>query len=407
VHPQLGSLLIVSWTQSAQATVHVEYAFDPGDWRSSPPRALGAGAHEELVLGVPYGAAVDWRVVADAVSSPDQSSHTDPLPASIPEVQLLVSEPTRQDPDSPYWLLSLAGEPSWALIVDRSARVVWASPSPPGTLVMHPRVAADGRSLYIDRNTYWTTFDASAATVVQWRIDGTLVHEFATPGAHHPFTDLPDGGVAYGALVGYYDTEYIQIVHPDDSSETLWDCGEWLDGLGGGGYCGSNTLSYDASSDTLWLSLFSIDTVVGVDAATGVAERWFGQAPGSYSFDPPESQFWWQHGGHVTAAGTFLTSSDLTSSGVETVAREYEIDDVNQVLREVWNFGIGDGVYGQYMGEAHRLGNGNTLHNTGGEARVREATPEGEVVWDVRWASSEIGRSTPIADLYALAPDRP
>ncbi|MEQ1569895.1 MAG: hypothetical protein ABMA64_29950, partial [Myxococcota bacterium] len=33
VHPQLGSLLIVSWTQSAQATVHVEYAFDPGDWR--------------------------------------------------------------------------------------------------------------------------------------------------------------------------------------------------------------------------------------------------------------------------------------------------------------------------------------------------------------------------------------
>ena len=56
------------------------------------------------------------------------------------------------------------------------------------------------------------------------------------------------------------------------------------------------------------------------------------------------------------------------------------------------------------MGEAHRLPNGNTLHNYGSNARLREVTPEGQVVWDVQWSGSLIARSTPIEDLYALMP---
>ncbi|GEM_PF-5739348 len=36
--------------------------------------------------------------------------------------------------------------------------------------------------------------------------------------------------------------------------------------------------------------------------------------------------------------------------------------------------------------------------------RVREITPEGEVVWDVRWDGTWIGRMSMIDDLYALVP---
>jgi hypothetical protein len=141
-----------------------------------------------------------------------------------------------------------------------------------------------------------------------------------------------------------------------------------------------------------------------IDATSGETLKWFGDLPGAYAFDPPSSQFWWQHGGYLTAAGTFLTSTDRTSSGGETVAREDEIDDANRTLHEVWNFGLGDGLYGFEMGEADRLPSGNTLENYGLLARIREATPEGDVVWDIEWQSFGIGRSTPVADLWALMP---
>ena len=58
----------------------------------------------------------------------------------------------------------------------------------------------------------------------------------------------------------------------------------------------------------------------------------------------------------------------------------------------------------QYYGEAHRLPGGNTLHNYGSAARLREITPDGEVVWDADWDAGYMGRSEPVADLYALAP---
>ncbi len=81
------------------------------------------------------------------------------------------------------------------------------------------------------------------------------------------------------------------------------------------------------------------------------------------------------------------------------------MDEKTETLTEVWNFGIGDGLWSRNMGEAHRLPNGNTQHNYGETARLREATPDGTVVWDIDWGSPRvIGRTTPIRDLYDFAP---
>ncbi len=96
--------------------------------------------------------------------------------------------------------------------------------------------------------------------------------------------------------------------------------------------------------------------------------------------------------------------SSKNASGDETIVLEYEVDDGNQALVEVWNFGHGGGLYGATMGEVHRLPGGNVIHNYGQDARVREGTHGGTVVWDVDWAGYSIGRSTSLtlADLYAL-----
>ena len=67
--------------------------------------------------------------------------------------------------------------------------------------------------------------------------------------------------------------------------------------------------------------------------------------------------------------------------------------------------GDGDGRRAANAGEAHRLQKGNTLQNAGTTPRIREITPDGEVVWDLAFTGSKLmGRTVLLSDLYALAP---
>ncbi|HHO51739.1 MAG TPA: hypothetical protein ENK18_12900 [Deltaproteobacteria bacterium] len=253
--------------------------------------------------------------------------------------------------------------------------------------------------------------------MVDLKIDGTVVQERAPPGLYHPFTDMPDGSLVYarhGSLDvdgdGSRDGDAVVRLAPDGATTEVFHCSDWL-----GETCGANTVSYNPDQGVFLYSLFTHNSILELDATTGELLRWYGQIPGGFAFDG--APFWYQHGGYYTEAGTLLTSTHRDEFDFELVVREYEIDVANERLVEIWSFGEGEGVPGKQMGEAHRLPGGNTLHNYGTHAVLREATPEGRVVWDVRWEAIEyaeyldghvIGRSAPIyTDLYAFAPPRP
>jgi hypothetical protein len=55
LHPEFGTVVVVSWRQNTRADVHLEFTVD-GAPRRSPARDLPAGDHEELLLGLPYDA---------------------------------------------------------------------------------------------------------------------------------------------------------------------------------------------------------------------------------------------------------------------------------------------------------------------------------------------------------------
>ncbi len=299
------------------------------------------------------------------------------------------------------------GGASWTFVFDRQGRVVWALATPYGFVTMHVRASQDGTRFLVDHNSFWWTFDADDGRVLRMAIDGVVEQTVLTPGLHHAFVDLADGSIAFGAIRGFYFNETLDVVDPAGALTSIFDCREFLDEIGDPGYpeCGSNTIWWDPSTDHFLYSFYSLDTIVEVDRATGEAVRWFGNVAGSWRFDPPGSQFWWQHGGYFTAAGTLLTSSDDAPQATETIVREYALDPKTQTLTEIWNFGLGDGVFGEVMGEAHRLGNGNTLHNTGGEPRLREATVDGDVAWEVHWPQHrDLYRSVPLQDLYPFKP---
>ena len=54
---------------------------------------------------------------------------------------------------------------------------------------------------------------------------------------------------------------------------------------------------------------------------------------------------------------------------------------------------------------AHRLANGNTLHNYGSDGSIREVTTDGDLVWGMEFDGTRLmGRSVFIEDLWAFAP---
>jgi hypothetical protein len=427
------SVLRVSWTQSGPASVRVAYQVDPGEWRSSPERALEGGDHEELILGVPYDADVTWRIVATTAegetATPDVVTRTGLLDIDVRVPFVTISDPSGWDAEMGYVLVSVSYDDTFfgehaATLIDRQGRVVWAHRSDDRMAMLHPRVAWGGTSFLLDNSAFWggTPGNADKGSVVELKIDGTTVRRVDMPGLYHAFTDLPDGTLAYprhwstnwDAEPGA-DGEVVVLVHPDGTETELFDCGAWLQGRADAtARCGANTLSYDAERDRFLYSLFTVETVLELDGTTGQPMRWFGHLGGAWGFDPPESTFWYQHGPIFLPDGHLLVSTHRDESDTELVVREYALDEAREELVEVWSFGEGEGEVGRQMGESHRLAGGNTLHNFGTHALLREVTPEGRVVWDVRWEPAEygiggssIGRSAPVgADLYRFAPER-
>ena len=93
--------------------------------------------------------------------------------------------------------------------------------------------------------------------------------------------------------------------------------------------------------------------------------------PFSHAHDPQ-----WLDNGHLLL---FTTSSTGLASG----AVEYELNTDSSELVEVWSYGMDDGPFALFLGQATRLANGNTLVNFGAAGQIREVTPDGSVVWQI------------------------
>jgi len=420
VNETIRSIIEVSWEQNGPSTGHIAYRFEPAeptdDWMVSPTKSFAKGEHEELLLGLPYGSTVTWKIVADPDgdeaerTTADQTISNDPLPPGCPAPFVRSSDPKGMDPNVHYLLGSIDqpfGSPYfWAFIVDRQGRVVWAQRAPADRMFLQIQPSYDGDELLVDYNSFWAIFDnGDASQIARTKIDGSVVEVIDTPGLYHGFTETADHSILWAAYEDDPNDEWLLEKDASGNQRTVFECDEFHDSIGANEGCGSNNVYWDPNSDTIYWSFFWSDTVVQLDRETGEAIRWFGRLPGSYAFDPVDSQFWWQHAAHLNDDGTLMVSSHTSEYAHENVARIYTIDDSEQKLVLLQTFGEGDGVYGENIGEAWLLPGGNVLQNYGSTARVREGTPDGTIVWDLEWMGSDfLGRTLGLSDLYAFAP---
>ena len=415
-HEQIVSLIYVEWEQAEAMTGYVEFSFDEGEWWSSPSKTFEAGPAEQLLLGIPYDIDFTYRVVMETASGPvataDYVGKTDRL-SGLPLPDLGVSDPDRYEPSGRFLMASInkqsggwTGGEYWKFIADRKGRLVWAMPTPNNHWTIYMQVSYDGTSILWDEQTYWSDWDGGRGSEIhRMKIDGTIEESYSVPGQHHVYAELADGSIVWGAAND--PSETLERLNPDGSQDRIWDCDEWMDDIGVSESCQSNTLYWHEPEDTFLFSFYTTSTAVEVDHQTGATLRQWGQLRRSWDFDPPDSIFQWQHGLNYTEEGTLLLSTEVPLGDweSETAAREYIVDDDTETLVEIWNFGIDRGVYADTAGEAHRLANGNTLHNYGSDGSVLEVTPEGDIVWGMEWSGNKLlGRSVFIEDLYAFAP---
>ena len=429
LHTEIESLITLQWDQIGDATGHVEYSFDEGVWMQSPQRTFTSGIEEQLLLGIPYDTEVSIRLVRDGQTSEPIMATTGHLPSRLPKPEYVSGEPDLWWSDGRYLFTSInedeqnwSGDRFWKVILDRQGRVVWALLTPEDRWTLWTDLSNDGQTLMWDEITIYDWGSSDPSMVHKMTIDGTIVESIEADGLHHAWDELADGSLVWGAVINNRE-EWLQRRHTDGTLETIWKCSDFeIEQLGGTAHsCHSNSWWWHEPSDTYLVSFPSSagqvrDTVLHLDAEGHTLSTW-GQLS-DWSFEDPAHTFDYQHGVTFTESGILLLSTQLTSAntyyepGYDTLAvREYELDYGAQIIRQVWGFGEDQGIAGKYAGEAHRLTNGNTLHNYGTGARMREITPDGQLVWDVKFPGGNTegngrlqGRSVFITDLYDFAP---
>jgi hypothetical protein len=428
VHDRVNTLLVVNWDQvTAAEQVWLEFSFEDDEWLTSRPSAGEMGPHEDVVIGVPGETEVRIRVVSSASGtdhvSTEQTGTTQALPAGMPTPEVLAYDPERASPER-YLFGSVEDSPGgsfngyylstfWLYIMDRQGRIVWyyADPSSNATTSFQ-RIARDGGEyIWLEKRCYGCgNFEES---VVRMTLDWKLFEELEVPGLGDCMDVTDEGTVLYDA--GNELRERLV----DGTTRTIWSC---QDHFGPGFLCYTNTINWDATTDSVFMSCPEPGTVVEVRRSDGQLMGQYGNHEGSWSFaapleSPPDAWgFGFQHFPNLSPDGTLMLSSHMpgyedTSNPVEYqhAFLEFEIDRENQQLIEVWRYTEGP-EWPHAKGMAMRLDNGNTLANCSTGGVIREITPDKETVFQVKFDAeggndfynTMVGHNVLIDDLYAL-----
>ncbi len=314
----IGSVVTVSWNQTVDHDVAVEYTF--GDTTLvTPTQAAVAGQNDARLLGVPYGTEVTFEVqLGDRVSLP-QTIATELLPANLSDAERLIADDDHWDPDLAYVLASVTevdadwSGPWWTIIFDRLGRIVWARKTPEDMVTIYPQVSADG-ALLIDENSFWVTLDQGVGSSMRrLRLDGSAEDVFSLSGLHHGFVEDGSGAIVWPSFGADEDT--LERLSKAGVRDTLWDCASIRESTGTSDLCSANTITWQPDVDAFLVSFWSLDTVVEIDARTGATRDWFGQLDGAWTFSPAEAGLWWPHGATYTDAGTLIAVTRSQESG--------------------------------------------------------------------------------------------
>ncbi len=403
LNPVVDLVVELSWTSEVEGYSWVEYGSSLDRTQTTAVSQDASIDHHASLYGLPAYTEVHYRAVTviDGVEyTQDGEITTGGLPPGMPNfiASSLIPE---QISDAPYLLTALPGAESYLAVIDRLGRVVWYYERDNGWQdhsVMSVAFEADSNEILC--GAFTRDEDNQSSEAITLDLQGGITEVIDIGAAHHSVARLPDGGIAtlQPDQRTWYDPDQgkdMQVIgdaiveyDPDGDTHLIfstWDWGEpvvhdrfYKPKSGEGDWSHANALKYDPDSDTYLLSLGNLDTVLQIGAWNGEVVREFGEDGYAVEEGTP---FIFQHDPSWTQDGTLLMSSALGDGHVFAV--EYEVDDMDEALREVWSYGKQATFMSVAGGEATRLSNGNTLFNVGYQGVVLEVSPDSEPVWDL------------------------
>jgi hypothetical protein len=408
----------VAW--QSESAITPTLILEPGDGRilETPGEASAGTSGEVLILGAP--ALVSARALLAVETEQGRlcsdliEFETGLLSTGLPELNL--SATGLEDSQTPegFTLTELVTEDgASAIIMDGLGHYVWAHPM--GDLSGARVVASLDRKsvLMLD----WARGIDDAGHIHRIGLDGTEQASTEVIGIHTDFVELPDGG--FGALT-WEKRELIDDngetrnilgdrlvrIHTDGTSEVLWNSFDSLPlnldktynitGYGGPDledWSHANGLDYDPDEDAFFISIAGLDSVVRINANTGVQEWWL-DAASAGDFSTADSELAVVDGPHsIESLGDdriLLFNRRLSDDGklpadadVCSEAVELQLYPETGEVETVWSYGSEDCLWVIFYGEARRLESGNTLIIFSSAGQIDEATPDGETVWRV------------------------
>lgn len=431
VSTKVNTILVVTWTQTKAADqTWLEFSFEGSQVMTSRPQPGTAGAHRDVVLGVPGSTAVTVRIVSKAAGVENKTSDhmgtTGMVPSGMPKPTVSMFDAALASPER--WMLGAVENSGtctdtscyfnktwWLYVLDRQGRVVWYYADPTSNDVSSfPRPARDGDYLYVEKRAFSTS---GTPSVLKLSLDREVYEEKVNVPLLSDAVDMTDdGSLLYDTSNRAFNNSELREMDREGNVRTIWNCNQEF---GSGFLCYSNTINWNPKTDTVLLSFPEMDTVAEVDRKTGDLVATYGSEPGSYTFSP-EWEFVWQHYPNITEQGTLLVSThfpqytkDSPAGANQHAFTEFEIDRAGKRLVQKWVYGDKSGEGPEWpksRGMVIRVSNGNLLGNYGTGGVIREITPDKKTVFLVKFDVSGptdywgklVGHNFLLDDLYAL-----
>jgi hypothetical protein len=325
-------------------------------------------------------------------------------PASLPVITM-----TRQLGSSAdgYTFLATFNSPfPYLLILDRSGDLVFYRQMREGRQYVQFMPQPDGRLTYFDGiGTNWGGFgsfyvmDSSYNAVDKWDAGNGYETD------NHDLRLLPNGGAllmsyvlqpvdmtAYG---GKRNAEMLDtIVQELDANRNVvfqWRASDTIpltdsyEDLTGDlvDYVHGNSIALHPDGDLL-VSLRNTSEVVKINRETGEIVWRLGGKHSDFEFID-DGGFSYQHDARwLPDDHLLLFDNGNKHENKFSRAVEYAIDEVDKTVTKVWEYRHQPDIFGQFMGNAQRLPNGNTLIGWGGPQTVAsEVTPDGKRILDL------------------------
>ncbi len=367
---EVATVLVATWTTDRDCVGEVTYGVDGEAEFTTAPEPSATRSHRRLLLNLPSNRDVLLRVRceegAEWVSAEEASATTSTLPEGLSDL-LVAGVP---DEGTELLLMPTLGADTAAAIFDLQGRVVWYHVEGQGMGVTRVRLSVDGRSLLYMVAAYGDEPTGDPA-IVRVGFDGEELARYHIRTANHDFEELPDGILA--AIVS--DTRpvdgatvrgnAIEERAPDGTSAVVWSAFDSFDPLVDvshdvteDGWTHANALDYDPGTDSYWLGLRNLDTLVRVERATGEIVDSVGGTNPTVPFADASDAFSGQHQFQWLEDGLLV----FDNSPDDRISRpvEYGWDTQRTTLSKRWEYFSDPEIWNYALGDVERDAEGGT-----------------------------------------------